>query len=278
MGGRCARRVVGIAAALILPWQAASATQIGSVNQKDYSGAIGLLSSGDQEELHYGTAVYMYETVVTDASSTTVLLFKDTSALQVGSNSRVVLDRFVYDPDPDAGEAVIKLGRGAFRLITGYTQHEDNLTIKTPTLSMVVRGTHLLIYVLGDGTTEVNVIEGEVGARTCRPPSDIPLLASQAMTVDPQCNAVLGVAREAGARTEPPSMPADLAVRDLEPAAGPVDGALPPEDAGGGVKQGRIDDDKGGGPPGTSGSAASSAGASGPSGPQGNNQHHGHNP
>src|SRR5690606_5809611 len=121
--------------------------------------------------------------------------FKDTSALQVGNNSRVVLDRFIYDPEPNSGEAVIKLGRGAFRLITGYTKHEDNLTIKTPTLSMVVRGTHLLIFVLGDGTTEVSVIEGEIGAQPCKPGGETTVLPTQALTVDPQCNAVIGVAR-----------------------------------------------------------------------------------
>jgi hypothetical protein len=262
-----------IMAAVVLPLQQAGATEIGSVNQKEFSGAIGILTSGDQEELHYGTAVYSYETVVTDANSTTVLLFKDTSALQVGSNSRVVLDNFVYDPEPDAGQAVIKLGRGACRLITGYTQHEDKLTIKTPTLSMVVRGTHLLIYVLSDGTTEVNVVEGEVGALPCRPPADLVLGAGQAATVDPQCTVTVGVARPAGNRTEPPSMPADLAGLDLEPAAGPIAPAI--EEL---RDNDRRDDDSGGvGGKTTSASTSGPSGATGPTGPQGSNQHHGHN-
>jgi hypothetical protein len=277
MRGLLGPRAAATVAMTCLLAGSAGATEIGSVNQKDFSGAIGILSSGEQRELQYGISVYSYETVVTGVTATTILLFKDTSALQVGNNSRVVLDNFIYDPAPDTGQAVIKLGRGAFRLITGYTEHEDNLTIKTPTLSMVVRGTHLLIYVLGDGTTEVNVIEGEVGARTCRPPSDIPLLASEALTVDPQCNAVLGVAREPGMRTEPPSMPPDLAALDLEPAAGPVDAAVPPEDLGNGLNQGRLDDDgNGGGPKSSSAAGSSAAGPTGPTGPQGNNQHHGH--
>jgi hypothetical protein len=261
------------AAAAISPWRATGATEIGSVNQKDFSGAIGILTSGDQEELHYGVAVYSYETVVTDANSTTVLLFKDTSALQVGNNSRVVLDNFVYDPDPDSGQAVIKLGRGAFRLITGYTKHEDNLTIKTPTLSMVVRGTHLLIYVLGDGTTEVNVIDGEVGAIPCKPQPELALLPGEAATVDPQCQTVLGAARPAGNRTEPPSMPADLAALDLEPAAGPAAPNLEELMDGGDPND---DDDRGGAPKSASSTSGGPA-ATGPTGPQGNNTHHGHN-
>jgi hypothetical protein len=278
MACRWARCIVGAAAAFVLCGQEAGATEIGSVNQKDYSGAVGILMSGDQEELHYGVSVHAYETVVTTATSTTVLLFKDTSALQVGNNSRVVLDRFVYDPDPEAGAAVIKLGRGAFRLITGYTKHEDNLEIRTPTLSMVVRGTHLLIYVLGDGTTEVNVIDGAIDGRTCRPDSDFDLKPSEALEVDPACATTYKPAREAGNRTEPPSMPSDLAVRDLEPAAGPAPATPPTDAAGGGPKQGRVDDDAGGSPSGSSGSSAPASGPTGPTGPQGNNQHHGHNP
>jgi hypothetical protein len=210
-----------LAVALTLTSSPATADVIGSVNQKEYLGALGILTTGQEEALEYGVKVHAYETVVTGPSATTVLLFRDTSALQVGTNARVVLDRFVYDPTPGEGGALVKLGRGAFRFITGYTKHEDNLTIQTPTLSMVVRGTHLLIFVLANGMTEVNVIDGEVDAHPCHALDPLPLVTQQAALVEPDCSVTVGVARPAPPRTVVPTMPVDLALLDLEPAAGP---------------------------------------------------------
>ena len=77
------------------------------------------------------------------------------------------------------------------RLLTGVWVASGDAILRslallrmTDRLCMVVRGTHLLIYVLGDGTTEVNVIDGEIGAKSCRPAAAVPLGANQAMTVD----------------------------------------------------------------------------------------------
>jgi uncharacterized membrane protein YgcG len=251
-----------VAAAVVMATGAAAAEEIGSVYQKDYSGALGLRTDGVTDPLHYGTKVFTFETVTTGPASTTNLLFRDTTSLQVGNSSRVVLDNFIFDPAPGQGEAVLKLGRGAFRVITGYTKPEDNFTIRTPTVGMTIRGTELMIFVLSDGTTEMSVVHGKVETQPCGSNPVMMVETNQAILVDRECAVTQVEARQPPPRLTPPTMPAELAALDIEPAAGPVD-ADPP--AGAPASPPDRDTRAGAG----KSSSQASAGPSGPSGPSG---------
>jgi hypothetical protein len=69
------------------------------------------------------------------------------------TSAMAVLDRFVYDPDTHQGDVAISFAKGAFRCITGEIKNKQNVTLRTPTASMVIRGTELVLLVLPDGTT-----------------------------------------------------------------------------------------------------------------------------
>jgi uncharacterized membrane protein YgcG len=253
-----------LAAAVVMATGSAAAEEIGSVYQKEYSGALGLRTDGVTDPLHYGTKVFTFETVTTGPASTTNLLFRDTTSLQVGNSSRVVLDNFIFDPAPGQGEAVLKLGRGAFRVITGYTKPEDNFTIRTPTVGMTIRGTELMIFVLSDGTTEMSVVHGKVETQPCGANPVMMVETNQAILVDPECVVSEVVARRPPPRLTPPTMPAELAALDIEPAAGPVEPDAP---AGPAAPPDR--DTRGGAGKSSSQASAGPSGPSGPSGPGG---------
>src|SRR5262245_66107024 len=105
---RRARRgssLMAIGAVAVSAWALAdSATgagdvEIGAVLQRDYTGALGQRFGGEERELFFDLPVYSNETVTTSTSANTALLFLDETKIQVGENSKIVLDKFIYDPN-----------------------------------------------------------------------------------------------------------------------------------------------------------------------------------
>src|SRR5262249_11934971 len=145
---------------------AAAVQPVGVVFYADTRDAWGKPPEADEQELRYTDPVYHDELVRTGSSGGTALQFLDTTRLQVGANSSLVLDRYVFDPDSAKGEAVVNFGAGVFRFITGQMSKEG-IQLKTPTSVMSVRGTKLIIFVGVDGSTQVGVVEGAISAQVC---------------------------------------------------------------------------------------------------------------
>jgi hypothetical protein len=247
------------AAGLIGPALAAdvSIVEIGAVFQPEFNGALGRLVTGNQHDLHFGETVYLDETVITGPDSSTALLFLDETRLQVGANSAVVLDRYVYDPDTGKGEVIVDFGQGIFRYISG-TMPKEQVTLRTPTTVMAIRGTTLIVYVAPDNTTQVAVIEGEVDVSPCGG-SSVSAVAGFSANVSGDCQTaevVPGVITP-----EDPAVIADLDFAAIAPAAG-----APPA----GDDDNRGNDNDGGGPA-AGGAAAAGGGAPGGGNPGGGN-------
>ncbi len=136
---------------------------VGTVFQRPYMGATGARTAGRSEPLYFNTTIYEAETVSTDRHGSTALRFLDGSRLQVGGNSTVVLDRFVYDPDAGAGAAAISFAKGIFRFVSGDLG-EDGLRLETPSATLAIRGTKFVLSIDEGGNTDVWVIEGAVEA------------------------------------------------------------------------------------------------------------------
>jgi ferric-dicitrate binding protein FerR (iron transport regulator) len=142
-------------------------TQIGHVIQKEFNGATGVKpSAASADELVYTREVVAGEKVTTPAGGSTVMRFHDQTQLQIGANSTVVLDRFVYDPGSQADSGSITLAKGLFRYIGGQGK-DTGVQLSTPTTTLTIRGTKFLAYVKDDGTTTVAVIEGAVDVKPC---------------------------------------------------------------------------------------------------------------
>ena len=89
--------------------------------------------------LAVGGDINAAERVSTGEQSTAQLLFLDQTNLNVGPNSEVTLDRFVYDPNRGTGNMVINASKGAFRFVSG-SQRPGTYQIKTPVATVGVRG------------------------------------------------------------------------------------------------------------------------------------------
>lgn len=214
--------VFALATGLASGGPAAAEPEIGAVALQEYRGAVGTRIDGDTRDLLYQETVYADERVDTRADGATNLVFLDQTNLYVGELSSVVLDRFVYDPASQQGDVAISFAKGAFRFVTGQIRNKDNVSLRTPTASMVIRGTTLVLFVLPDGTSEINVEDGAVDVFVCEASDPVALGAGQSLLVSSSCEGTLGQARDPGSIGFPiPGLPTEYAqLLEIQPAAG----------------------------------------------------------
>ncbi|HNB27878.1 MAG TPA: FecR domain-containing protein [Alphaproteobacteria bacterium] len=224
---RQSRLAAAALGALLAASQAArsEAPEIGEVVQRNYRGATAE-GADPAHPIYFANAVHAQELVKTGLKGSTELEFLDATRLVVGPNGEVRLDDFVYDPASASGGGQISLKIGAFRYQSGELKNKENVKLVTPTATMTIRGTHLVIFVDGDGATEVNVIEGAVDVLACNAPSAVSAGAGQRVNVTSGCATTVAELRPMP-RDRIPSMPGST---DLPTGADSPDGPNePPE-------------------------------------------------
>lgn len=131
--------VVGAAAliaSLVAPHAAENWGKVGAVNPD----ATGTPPGEGMHTLVVGSGVVHRESIKTSAQGSTQIIFPDQSTLNIGRNSSVVIDEFVYDPDAKAGNMVATLGRGALRFVGGQISHSTGVTFQTQVATLGIRG------------------------------------------------------------------------------------------------------------------------------------------
>ncbi len=102
--------------------------------------------------LYLGNDLVFNEMVRTGPRGLTQILLSDRSALTVGSNSTLVIDKFVYDPNVDKGALALSLAKGAVRFVGGaLSKKRGQVMLKTPSATIGIRGAVVLVQVLPDG-------------------------------------------------------------------------------------------------------------------------------
>jgi ferric-dicitrate binding protein FerR (iron transport regulator) len=96
--------------------------------------------------LRAGIDVFSNEIVKTAEESAALLVFQDKTELSIGADSEIVLDKFVFDPDPNKSAVAVSILSGVARFSTGVLP-KSAYTIRTPSATMSVRGTTLVITV-----------------------------------------------------------------------------------------------------------------------------------
>ncbi|WP_374652843.1 FecR domain-containing protein [Dongia sp.] len=202
---------------------AVAAPRIGAVVQPEYNGAVAAPNgSTASHAILYRDEVFALDTVKTGASASTELEFLDETTVQVGAGAELRLDNFVYDASSTQGSGQISFTVGAFRYIGGKMTTEENVRLRTPAATMVIRGTELVIYVWPDGQTEVNVISGAVEISDCASGGGRLAMTGMQITVMPDCTTHVAAAR---------SLPSDMAALALPDRSG--DATEDGEDEGG---------------------------------------------
>src|SRR3984885_12125304 len=145
------------------------------------AGAVNTTSSGTPpgaptRVIEIGTQMVENEKIQTTATGSVQVLFIDKTTLNVGPNSTLVIDRFVFNPATTKGELALSLGKGVVRVVGGIATHSEGATIRTPVAAIGLRGGIAIIShsgakgtqaILGFGHMSVTTLCG--GAGNCTP-------------------------------------------------------------------------------------------------------------
>lgn len=110
--------------------------KVGAVNQD----ATGTPPGETAHTLVVGAGVVYKESIKTSAQGSTQILFPDQSTLNIGRNSTVVIDEYVYDPKAGTGTMLASLSKGALRFVGGQISHTTGATLTTPVGTLGIRG------------------------------------------------------------------------------------------------------------------------------------------
>lgn len=110
--------------------------------------------------------IYRLDPVVRNAKLETVssgaleVTFTDGSRLTLGSASTVVVDNYVFGGSQGASGQTLKMTRGLFRFVSG-SMPKDQVKLRTPSVTIGIRGTTIKIKVADDGRQTVFFEHGE---------------------------------------------------------------------------------------------------------------------
>ena len=111
--------------------------------------------------LRVGIDVQVNERIMTRNSDRAHLVFLDGSALTIGPESDLVIDKFVYDPNRSVGDLSISVSKGVFRFVGGTISKKDEVFIQTPFSYIGIRGGIMMIAIGSDGSTIATFLYGD---------------------------------------------------------------------------------------------------------------------
>lgn len=127
---------------------------------------VNVFSAGSAVQMKVGSTIRTMETVATGDKSSSQFTMRDDTRLAIGPNSQVLLDKFIYDPNPELRQVVLTGLKGAMRFVTGNNPSKT-YTIKTPAATIGVRGTMFDVYIDDKGRTVVALLDGRI--KVCLP-------------------------------------------------------------------------------------------------------------
>jgi len=129
----------------------ASFAQQPSGNVVKVDPAVNASGPGGARLLELEGAVFMGDEIVASPYGLAQIRFVDDTRMVIGPNSRLRIDEFVFSSDLTAQEVTITALKGAFRFISGNSPSEA-YSIRTPTMTIGVRGTVVDFYAAVNGT------------------------------------------------------------------------------------------------------------------------------
>ena len=159
---------------LILLFTTNAYSEIGEISELRGNGEILRQSGGDKLLAELALDILSYDSVFT-GNGRIAIQFVDASIIKLTEHSKIVIDEYIYDPDPTKSKLALNMASGTARFITGALGKIDkrNISIRTPSAKIAIRGTDFtttvdelgrsLVILLpdADGTTS-----GEIAVET----------------------------------------------------------------------------------------------------------------
>ena len=122
-----------------------SVADIGSITElKGFSRVV----RDDTYEAELAFNINSYDNVQT-SNGRVGITFLDDSQVRLTEHSELIIDEFIYDPDPSKSKMALQFASGTARFITGKlaTIDKQNIFIQTPSATIGIRGTDFTVTV-----------------------------------------------------------------------------------------------------------------------------------
>src|SRR4051794_17840490 len=124
---------------------ASVAKMIGHVTK--LTGNATVIRNGVSIVLNLGDNVNKGDVVEAGSSSTVGITFIDGSVFGLGSNAKMVLNEMIYDPNGSNNSSLLSLVQGTISFVAGATAKHGDMKVETPTATMGIRGTAVLVEI-----------------------------------------------------------------------------------------------------------------------------------
>lgn len=142
-------RLVGLVVGLIVlltPLAATAQDRVGAATLIEI-GAVRVPAGQPPLQLSLSDSVFFQDVVSTAPEGALRVTFLDGSTLDVGPDSDVTVDRFVFVPGGNRNGLAIDASQGMFRFASGLLD-DRNIQVTTPTATLGVRGTIFNLFIL----------------------------------------------------------------------------------------------------------------------------------
>jgi|TARA_A100000172_G_scaffold8177_1_gene4511 hypothetical protein len=137
---------------------------IGSISELRGNGEVLRSQNGDKLLAELSLGILSNDDVRT-GNGRMAIQFLDDSVIKLTERSRIVVDEYIYDPNPSKSKLALRMASGTARFITGKLGKIDkkNVSIKTPSATVSVLGTDFTTTVDEIGRSLVILLPDEDG-------------------------------------------------------------------------------------------------------------------
>ena len=139
-------------------------TEIGEISELRGNGEITRVNSTDSFTAEIDSDIFSFDDVRT-GNGRLAIEFLDDSVVKLTEHSKLVIDEYIFDPDPSKSKMALNMASGTARFISGAFGKIDkeNITINTPTATIGIRGTDFTTTVDELGRSLVILLPDENG-------------------------------------------------------------------------------------------------------------------
>tara|TARA_R110000823_G_scaffold239264_1_gene364493 strand:- start:873 stop:1937 length:1065 start_codon:yes stop_codon:yes gene_type:complete len=116
--------------------------EIGEISELRGNGEVLRNTGGDKLLAELALGIFSNDDVRT-GNGRMALTFLDDSILKLTEHSKIIVDEYIYDPDPSKSKLALSMASGTARFITGKLGkiNKENISIRTPSANISIRGT-----------------------------------------------------------------------------------------------------------------------------------------
>ena len=138
--------------------------QVGAISELRGIGEVLRQGTDDSLEAELQLSIASMDNIRTGNGRLSVR-FLDDSVVSLTERSSIVVDEYIFDPDPSRSRLALNMASGTARFLTGALGriNKENVSIRTPVASIAIRGTSFTTHVSEIGETMVILLPDENG-------------------------------------------------------------------------------------------------------------------